>query len=261
MDRHERLTAVLDMLSDQDSITVDDVVEKLGASPATVRRDLDHLAKQQLLTRTRGGAVAASVSYDLPLRYKASRQAPEKERIAQVVAGLIRPGSTIGLNGGTTTTNIARAIALHEAFQTDGSQPGVTVVTNALNIASELAVRPQVKVVVVGGVVRTHSYEIIGPLAERMLEGLSVGMAVIGVDAISPEFGAMAFDEREAATNALLAAHAERVVVAADSSKLDQRAFARIVPVSALDVLVTDVDADARVVERFRETGVEVFQA
>lgn len=261
MDRHERLTAVLDMLSDQGSITVDDVVARLGASPATVRRDLDHLATQQLLTRTRGGAVAATVSYDLPLRYKVGRQAPEKERIAQAVAGLIRPGTAVGLNGGTTTTNIARAIALHEDFQADETRPGITIVTNALNIASELAVRPHVKVVVVGGVVRTHSYEIIGPLAERVLEVISVETAVLGVDAISPEHGAMAFDEGEAAINALLAAHAERVVVAADSSKLDQRAFARIVPISALDVLVTDADADAGVVERFRDAGVEVLQA
>jgi DeoR family transcriptional regulator, aga operon transcriptional repressor len=261
MDRQERMTAVLDLLSHQGAVTVDDVVERLGASPATVRRDLDHLAKQQLLTRTRGGAVAATVSLDLPLRYKIGRQAPEKERIAQAVVGVLRPGSTVGLNGGTTTTNIARAIALHEDFQADGTRPGVTIVTNALNIASELAVRPHVKVVVVGGVVRTHSYEIIGPLAERMLEVISVDTAVLGVDAIDPEHGAMAFDEGEAATNALLAAHAERVVVAADSSKLAQRAFARIVPVSAIDVLVTDVDADAGVVEQFREAGVEVRTA
>lgn len=261
MDRHQRLTSILDLLSESGSLSVEEAVEKLGASSATIRRDLEHLAQQQLLTRTRGGAVAATVSYDLPLRYKVGRQAPEKERIAQAVATFIRPGSIVGLNGGTTTTNVARAIAMHDDFQDHRSGTGLTVVTNALNIASELAVRPHIKVVVVGGVVRAHSYEIIGPLAERLLAAISVDLVVLGVDAVSPDRGAMAYDEGEAATNALLARHAEQVMVAADSSKLNQRAFAHILPAQDIDVLVTDAAADSETVQRFRDAGIEVIQA
>src|SRR5690606_20452970 len=113
MKRHERLSAVLQMLAERGSLSVDEAVSDLGISPATVRRDFDHLAKQQLLTRTRGGAVATTVSYDLPLRYKVGRQAAEKERIAQAIAALLTPGSVVGLNGGTTLTQVARAVALH----------------------------------------------------------------------------------------------------------------------------------------------------
>ena len=75
-------------------------------SAATIRRDLDHLGKQQLLTRTRGGAVANAVSYDLPLRYKTARFASEKQRIAQAAATLVRRGMVIGMNGGTTISEV-----------------------------------------------------------------------------------------------------------------------------------------------------------
>lgn len=261
MDRHQRLTAVLDLLSERGSLTVEEAVRDLGVSPATVRRDFDQLAQQQLLARTRGGAVAATVSYDLPLRYKAGRRAPEKERIAQAVVGLVKAGSVVGLNGGTTTTNVARAIALHEGFHADEQGAGVTVVTNALNIANELVVRPHVKLVVVGGVVRARSYELIGPLAARLLDAVAIDTAVIGVDGISPETGATAYDEGEAAINALLAGRADRVVVAADSFKVGQRAFARILPIDDIDVLVTDTGIDPDVVARFTRAGVEVIHA
>lgn len=261
MNRHQRLTAVLDLLSERGSITVEEAMADLGVSPATVRRDLDQLAQQQLLTRTRGGAVAATVSYDLPLRYKAGRQAPEKERIAQAVVGLLAPGSVVGLNGGTTTTNVARAIALHEGFHNGDQGAGITVVTNALNIANELVVRPHVKLVVVGGVVRARSYELIGPLAARLLDAVTIDTAVIGVDGISAETGATAYDEGEAAINALLAGRAERVVVAADSRKVGRRAFARILPLDQVDVLVTDTGISDEAVQGFEQAGVKVVRA
>lgn len=261
MDRHQRLTAALELLSERGSLTVDEAVEHLGVSPATVRRDLDHLAQQQLLTRTRGGAVASSVAYDLPLSYKAARNAEEKERIAQAIASLVSPGAVVGLNGGTTTTQVARALALHEGFRADEPGSGLTVVTTALNIATELLVRPHIKVVVAGGVVRPRSYELVGPLVDRVLETLSLHVAVIGADAVGASSGAMAYDEDEAAANTLLARRAERVIVAADSHKIGQRAFARILPVSEIDVLVTDKDADPGVVEGFTRAGVEVIQA
>ncbi|NEE00383.1 DeoR/GlpR transcriptional regulator [Phytoactinopolyspora halotolerans] len=252
---------MLQLLAERGSLSVDEAVEELDVSHATVRRDFDHLAKQQLLARTRGGAVTANVSYDLPLRYKASQHASEKERIAQKVVEQLRPGSVVGLNGGTTLTQVARAIALDERFHLDGPAEGVTVVTNALNIASELVVRPHIKVVVVGGVARHRSYELVGSLASRVLDVISIDTAVIGVNAIDPDRGAMVFDEGEAGINAQLAERAERVIVPADSSKINQRAFTTVLPVTDIDLLVTDSGADAAAVTQFINAGVEVIQA
>ncbi|HYQ70011.1 DeoR/GlpR family DNA-binding transcription regulator, partial [Actinophytocola sp.] len=112
MDRYERLSTLLDLLGQRGKVDVDDVAGELSVSAATIRRDLDHLAEQQLLTRTRGGAVANNVAYDLPLRYKTARQASEKERIGRAAAAAVTRGSVVGLNGGTTTTEVARALAL-----------------------------------------------------------------------------------------------------------------------------------------------------
>jgi DeoR family transcriptional regulator of aga operon len=257
VDRYERLSTLLDLLGQRGKVEVDDLSEELGVSAATIRRDLDHLAEQQLLTRTRGGAVANNVAYDLPLRYKTARHASEKERIGRGAAALVDRGSVVGLNGGTTTTEIARALALRPELN-GGDEPGLTVVTNALNIASELAVRPQVKIVVTGGVARPSSFELTGPLATRILGEITMDVVFLGVDAVDPVHGAYAHHEGEASINRLMTERARRIVVAADSSKLGRHAFAQICPASAIDLLITDAAADAELVSAFRSEGITV---
>ncbi|MFI9645681.1 DeoR/GlpR family DNA-binding transcription regulator [Streptomyces sp. NPDC052040] len=257
MSRDARWQALLELLVARGRLDVEEAATELGVSAATIRRDFDQLAEQQMLVRTRGGAVVHGVSYELPLRYKTARRVSEKQRIAEAVAGLIAHGEAVGLTGGTTTTEVARALAVRGDLAT--GSPALTVVTNALNIANELAVRPQFKIVVTGGVARPQSYELIGPLADGVLGGISLDVAVLGVVALDVTHGAAAHDEAEAAINRLLCERAERVVVAADSSKLGQRAFARICGVESVDTLVTDVAVTAEAVRRFEEAGVRVI--
>jgi DeoR family transcriptional regulator of aga operon len=249
---HSRRTRLLELLADRGRIDVEEAALALDVSPATIRRDLDELARQQLLQRTRGGAVSAEVAYDLPLRYKAARAAAEKQRIAGAAAALVEPGAVVGLNGGTTTTEVARELA---------ARPGLTVVTNAVNIAAELTVRPTAKIVMTGGVARPHSYELIGPLAAATLDVLSLDLAILGVDALDAGFGASAAHEGEAEINRLMAERSARVVVVADASKLGARAFARICPVSRIAVLVTDSAAGEERLAPFREAGLEIVLA
>jgi DeoR family transcriptional regulator of aga operon len=261
MQRPTRWTALLDMLAGDGRVEIDAAAEQLGVSPATVRRDLDELANQQLLVRTRGGAVPTSVSYDLPLRYKLTRRPDEKRSIASAAAGIVVPGSVVGLNGGTTTTEVARALALRSDLRDDGDGNGnpITVVTNALNIAHELAVRPHVKLVVTGGVVRSQSYELTGPLAMPALERLTLDVSILGVDGISAADGATTNNETEAAVNELMAQRARTVVVVADSSKLGRRAFARICPIERVDILVTGATGDGKLIAELRAAGVDVM--
>jgi DeoR family transcriptional regulator of aga operon len=277
--RDARWSALLDLLAEHGRLDVDDAAAALGVSAATIRRDLDQLAEQRMLTRTRGGAVANGVSYELPLRYKTARHASRKQRIGQAVADLVAVGDVVGLTGGTTTTEVARALALRADMSPDftasstasrtGSSaatgtggvdrsPALTVVTNALNIASELVIRPQIKLVVTGGVARPQSYELTGPLARAVLHEITLDIAVLGVGAIDPAHGAYTHDEDEAGINRLLAEQATRVVVAADSSKVGRRAFARVCAIAAIDTLVTDRDIPSEALARFREAGVTV---
>ncbi len=255
--RHERWNALLELLASSGRLDVADAARKLRVSPATIRRDLDQLARQQMLTRTRGGAVAHSVSYELPLRYKTPRNAPEKQRIGQAAAALVTAGAIVGLAGGTTTTEVARALAVRGDL--GGGDESVTVVTNALNIASELAVRPHLKIVVTGGVAKPRSYELIGPLATGILRELTLDLAIIGVDGLDAEHGASAVNEGVASVNALMASRARQVVVVADAAKLGLRAFARICSAREVQVVVTDGSADERSVGRLVDAGVRVL--
>ncbi|MFF5364125.1 DeoR/GlpR family DNA-binding transcription regulator [Streptomyces scabiei] len=259
MSRDARWQTLLELLAERGRLDVEEAAAALGVSAATIRRDLDRLAEQQMLVRTRGGAVVHGVSYELPLRYKTARRATEKQRIAAAVADLVSSGEAVGLTGGTTTTEVARALAVRGDLAS--GTPALTVVTNALNIASELAVRPQFKIVVTGGVARAQSYELVGPLADGVLDRITVDVTVLGVVALDVVHGAAAHDEAEAAVNRLLCERAERVVVAADSSKLGRRAFARICGTGSVNTLVTDAAAAPEMVRRFEEAGVRVVVA
>ncbi|RCH65692.1 DeoR/GlpR transcriptional regulator [Streptomyces sp. SDr-06] len=257
MSRDARWQALLELLVEQGRLDVDEAAAALGVSAATIRRDFDQLAEQQMLVRTRGGALVHGVSYELPLRYKTARQASEKQRIAKAVADLVAPGEAVGLTGGTTTTEVARALAVRPELAT--GSPALTIVTNALNIANELAVRPQFKIVVTGGVARPQSYELTGPLAGGVLNQITMDVAVLGVGAFDVTHGASAHDEDEAGINRLLCERAERVVVAADSTKLGKRTFARICATAQVGTLVTDTGISPETAALFTGAGVTVL--
>lgn len=247
--RAERLSEILQVLSNDGAADVGALAARLGVSEATVRRDLQLLEEQRMLARTHGGAVASDVMYELPLRYKAARHQAEKGRIAREAATWVADGSVVGLTGGTTTTEVARALL---------ERRGLTVVTNALNIAGELAIRSELKLVLTGGTARPESYELVGPLAERALGDMNLDVAIVGVDGITPAEGLTTHHEVEAHTNRTMLDRARTVVVVADSSKLGLVAFARICPLDAVDELITDVAADASTVVAIREAGVSV---
>ncbi|RXZ66891.1 DeoR/GlpR family DNA-binding transcription regulator [Agromyces albus] len=261
MNRAERLSAVLDLLAEDGQLEVDAIVERLGVSPATARRDLDALAQQQLLTRTRGGAVAHSVAYDLPIRYKNQQNPEAKAAIARAASALVPRGAVIGLCGGTTATAIADALMSRADIMEPAPDPSLTVVTNAINIAMQLAMRPQIKTVVTGGVVHARSYELVGSYTDAVLASVTLDFAFIGVNGIDPNLGPTSHDEREAAVNALMAARATHAVLVADSSKIDKRAFAAIGPPRLFTTLITDAGATEEQRERLADRGYDVIVA
>src|SRR6516165_3997221 len=192
-----------------------------------------------MLTRIRGGALAKGVTYDLPLRYKTERHPTEKHRIAAVAADLVLPGQIVGLNGGTTTTEVARALAVRADLNSGAPSPAVTIVTNALNIATELT----------------------GPLATGILDQVILDIAFLGVDGIDAAAGATARHEGEASINRLMAERAGQVVVTADSSKVGRRAFARICTAAEVDILVTDSGIAPADAAKLADAGVKVVTA
>lgn len=261
MKRAERLSAILDLLAETGRIDVEDIVERLGVSPATARRDLDALDEQQLLSRTRGGAVAHSVAYDLPLRYKNQQNVSAKTAIARAACHMVPRGAIVGLCGGTTSTAIADELMTRADVQEPAPEPGLTVVTNAVNIAMALASRPQIKTVLTGGVLHPRSYEVVGSFAETVLEGMNLEYAFIGSNGIDADGGASAHDEREAAVNRIMAMRAAHAVLIVDSSKLGARSFATIGGPELFRTVITDCGATDDQVAALRAWGYEVIIA
>ncbi|MDR0784146.1 MAG: DeoR/GlpR family DNA-binding transcription regulator [Propionibacteriaceae bacterium] len=259
MTRRERLNALMQLLAESGEIQISDAVEALNSSAATIRRDLTYLDSQRLVTRTHGGAIANASSIDLPLSLKSQKAQAEKRRIAQRAADLVPLGSVVALNGGTTMLEVGHALAVRpDLSSAPGSDPALTIVTNAVNVAAGLLVRPYLKVVVTGGVVRPHSYELYGPIADRSIDGLHVDIAILGVNGYHPAFGASAYSDAEASVNSRLAASANTVMIVADSSKIGITAFARICSPEMVKILVTDTGIDPEMRAQIEDRGIDL---
>jgi DeoR family transcriptional regulator of aga operon len=248
----ERLDTILTDLRTHGSVGVAELARALDVSETTVRRDLELLEEQRLLSRTHGGAITRGVAYELPLRYRSAHHADEKRRIAVAAGELVQDGLAVGLTGGTTTTEVARVLAEREHL---------TVVTNAINIASDLAIRPNIKLVVTGGVARSESYELVGPQAEATLAGMNLDVAFIGVDGVDARTGLTTHHEIEAHTNRALIARARRVVAVADHTKIGRVTFARICDIREVHTLITDDGADGEALAAIAGADVEIIRA
>ncbi|MCI0623323.1 MAG: DeoR/GlpR family DNA-binding transcription regulator [Acidobacteria bacterium] len=249
----ERRRKILEMLSAQERVTVGGLVEAFGISAVTIRGDLDALDEQGALVRSHGGAVKRlNPLQDYPLQVKETLHHAAKVRIAQAAARLIRVDQRIILDSGTTTAETARQIK--------GSKlTALTVITNALNIAMELANLPDVSVIMLGGMLRQMSYSLVGPHAEQILGELNADHVFLGVDGLDPELGLSTPDVFEAKLNALMIRVARQATVVADSSKLGQRSLSVIGRVENVHRVITDNKAAPDLVEALRARGVEVI--
>ena len=251
--RGERMATILVRLREHGEVHATDLAAEFGVSQATLRRDLAILEEQGLCVRRYGGAVPTESSTELPVAYRDRRSKKEKAAVASAAARMLDPGpQTVGFTGGTTTSEIARVLS---------SRVDLVVVTNALNIASEMAAKPRIRVVVSGGVARSQSTELVGPWAESALAQASIGTAYIGVDGIDVVEGLTTHDPVEARTNAVLLERAERVIVVADSSKVGRVLPGRIAPIAAMNVLVTDDGITTEFKAALEDRGVKVVIA
>jgi DeoR family transcriptional regulator, aga operon transcriptional repressor len=243
---------ILDRVVERGSVDVPNLADEFGVSRATIRRDLRALHHQGLLRRTHGGALPRPAGLELPLQYKSSRQHREKRAIGVAAAGLVHDGDVVGMTGGTTATEVARALA---------DRRGLTIVTNALNIAAELVSRPNIRLVVVGGNARHASYELVGQAAEAMIAQYHLDISFIGTDGFTVAEGCTTHDEMEAHTDLGFIGQSARTVVIADSTKIGKVTFARICGTDVIDTLVTDAGIDASVRAAAEAAEVEVILA
>jgi DeoR family transcriptional regulator of aga operon len=251
----QRRRKILDLLEQEGQITVRELVERFSISAVTVRSDLDALGASGAVVRSHGGAVRQlEPTRDYPLRLKASVHRTEKTQIGRAAANLIQPGEVIILDSGTTTAQVARQLkarALH----------GVTVITDAMNVVSELVDCPGLSVICIGGILRPVSLSFVGPQAEAMLKDLHADRLFLAVDGFDLESGPTTPDVLEAQLNGLMMKVAKETTVVADSSKLGRRSVSRIGPIEQIHRLITDTKAPEEFVQALRARGIEVIQA
>lgn len=249
----ERRRRIMDVLKTQARVTVSELASRFRVSAVTIRADLRALGQAGSLVRSHGGAVPLDDDgEDLPIGVKKSLRHAEKLRIGERAAQIIGPDETIILDSGTTTAQIARALRRTPLAS-------VTVVTNALNVAVELATAPRVRVMMLGGVLRPPSRSFVGPEAERTLADIHADRLFLGVDGFDLKGGLTTPDPLEAFLNGLMIAVSTEVVVVADSSKFGRRSVSRIAPIDAVRRVVTDKGIDRKMAAAIVERGIELM--
>jgi DeoR family transcriptional regulator of aga operon len=251
----ERRRRILELLEKQERATVAELVRHFGVSAVTIRGDLEALSRAGALVRSHGGALRRlDPLAELPISVKKGLHHEEKVRIGQRAAEMVRPDEILILDSGTTTVEVARRI------RTLGVKP-LTVITNALNVASELASLPQCRIIMLGGILRPTSLSLVGPQAEQTLKDLNAHRLFLGVDGFDPAVGPTTPDVLEAQLNAMMIRVSREVVVVADGSKFKQRSLSLIARVESLHKVVTDSGADPEDVAALRARSVEVILA
>ncbi|MGH3586129.1 MAG: DeoR/GlpR family DNA-binding transcription regulator [Pseudonocardia sp.] len=237
----QRQELILDAVRASGGVRVSELVERLGVSDMTVRRDIDGLAHRGLVTRVHGGATAARGSGEEPgFAVKSALHPGAKQAIAHAAAALVEPGASVALSAGTTTHAVASTLL---------GIPRLTVVTNSLRVAEVLhgAARDDLTVVLTGGE-RTPSDALVGPVAVAALRGLHVDWLLMGVHGMDADAGFTTPNLAEAETNRALVASARQVAVVADNSKWGVVGLSTIAALDEVDVVVTDdgLDPQAR---------------
>jgi DeoR family fructose operon transcriptional repressor len=248
----ERMDKITQILRQERVVRVRQLCQRIGVSPATIRRDLNEMETRGLVRKVHGGAVAVDARLDEPVfDDKTGLQAAEKQRIAAQALEYVRPRDTIFLDGGSTILALAGQLQ---------SMKQLTVVTNSLRVASLLSGSGP-RLIVVGGELRSLSQTFVGPLTAHTLRHLHVDTAFMGTIGLTAREGLTTTDPREAFTKELVIANARRVVLLADGSKLGAVSFVSFAPASAVDILLTDAGAPRPVLRDLRKIGVKVTEA
>jgi DeoR family transcriptional regulator, aga operon transcriptional repressor len=247
----ERRRLIVELVDRQERATVEELVDRFGVSAVTIRGDLDRLAESGAIVRSHGGALKGLDQRDVPIAVKETRHHREKVRIAQAAAQLVRDHETVILDSGTTTAEIARRLKRLDV-------KALTVVTNGLNVAMELANLPNIRVILLGGLLRPMSYSTVGPQAEQALRGLYADRLFLGVDGLDVQGGLTTPDVLEAQLNALMIKVSREAITVADSSKFRRRSLSLIANVTDVQRIITDDKADPEVVASLRALDIDV---
>jgi DeoR family transcriptional regulator, aga operon transcriptional repressor len=246
----ERRQHILEQIQNDGRVLVGELSRELKISQITIRKDLDYLQAKGLVQRSHGGAlrIPSSALVDPTLQEKQKHNFHEKERIAAAAIKMVEEGQCIILDSGTTTTAIAQGLKRFSQL---------TVITNAVNIAAELA-GTDFEVILIGGTLRKNSFSLVGPLAEDNLEEMHADVLFLGVDGFDLEVGITTPNFLESRVNRAMVKAARQVIAVCDSTKFSRRSLSRIVPPGAIHHVITDRNLPSEIAEALRAQNISV---
>lgn len=247
----ERHKHILKSLQTKGYVNVSELSKELRVSTVTIRKDLKLLEERKLLFRTHGSATPQNPYIaDRHVNEKEKMQVEQKQKIAEYASGLIEHNNSIILASGTTINELARQLSQKE---------NLTVICSSLIAAQHLSLNPNIEVIQLGGMLRKSSSSVVGPHAEKMLEGFNSNILFLGVDGIDPDYGLTTTNALEASLNQVMIEAAQKVVILADSTKFGRRGFGKICGLEKVETIITDSGAPANLVTKCRDKGVEVI--
>ena len=256
MNAGNRADYILRELRHKGSLSLEELIADLGASAASVRRDLAKLQSKGLVRRTHGGVTLVEPLLYEPFRYdslfqdREQHRMAEKRRIGFAAAELIQENETVGFTAGTTTTQVARNLR---------NRHNIRVITNAINIAMELSNCAGLRTFVTGGMVQwAGSFSLIGQAAITALTDIYMDRVFVSACGIDPTRGVTIIEPEEALTFRAMIQQSKQAVLVGDSSKIGIVTPALICPISSIQVLITDTRATERAIAPFRECGIDV---
>lgn len=246
----DRRRKIAEIVAARGTVRVGQLGKLFGVSEVTIRNDLERLARDGVLVRDHGGAIARTyTSLSAAFDQRALLNADAKQRIGQEAAAMVRAGEIVVLDAGTTLTEMAKRLP---------NLSPLTVITNALNVATQVGSLPGVHVMLAGGSLSSETISTVGPLAERDLRDLFADKVFLGTHAFELETGLSDVSIEIARVKAAMVSAAKRVILLADSSKFPKRAVARVVPLSDIHVLITDTGFPEEAAGQLAARGIEV---
>ncbi|MDI2030384.1 DeoR/GlpR family DNA-binding transcription regulator [Saccharopolyspora sp. TS4A08] len=245
----ERRDAILDLAEGSGLTSVEELSRAFGVTASTIRRDLAQLQAAGRLARTYGGAIP--VQHEASLGQRNGEAADAKRTIARWAAEQVRPGETVLLDSGSTTTALARELA---------HRSDLTIVTTSITVLHELA-HSDLRIECLGGALRPLSQGFVGPLTEAALERRTFDRAFLGADGVTAEHGICEADLEQTRLKELMARRADRVYVLVHADKLGRRPFRAQAPLSPDWILVTDAAADPATTAHFHARGLDLVVA
>jgi DeoR family glycerol-3-phosphate regulon repressor len=250
-DTTARQQAILELARTHNRVTVDQLSAAFSVSVQTIRKDLNQLCDQRLLTRVHGGATLPSGVENLEYEARRRIAAEAKEAIGRAAAAIIPNDASLFINIGTTTEAVSQALLDHS---------GLLVITNNINVANRMRVYPRFEVVIAGGVVRPSDGGIVGEVAAGFFSQFKVDYAIIGASALDEEGALLDYDYREVKVAQAIIANARHVILVADQSKFARTAPVRIARIDQVATFVTDQCPSEAFRSHCREAGVELVE-